>query len=196
MHHRLYIHLIWTTRGRERLIDRDLAGFLCRFLRSMARKERAYILEIGMVQTHVHLLARVHPTKSISSLVKRLKGASSTVAAQEGRGKLGRLLWAKGYSVQSVSERSLDIVRVYLRSQPVHHASEAIVDWPGDVPEYDKADGGEGATMGFATEVAARHGVALPRDQAELLRIDQYSLPPFETSECPVAQPRCAEQRL
>jgi putative transposase len=139
MRHRVYVHLVWATRGRERLIDSGLAQFLCRFLRAMARKERAYILEIGMVQTHVHLLCRVHPTGILSHLVKRLKGASSAVAAQEGMGKLGRLYWAKGYSVQSVSERALENVRDYLRSQPVHHAEEAIVGWDGDVPEYDSS---------------------------------------------------------
>jgi putative transposase len=100
MRHRLYVHLVWTTRARSRLIDAPLARFLCRFLRAMARKERAYILEIGMVQTHVHLLARVHPTVPVSSLVKRLKGASSAVAgpgrpwrgepALLGEGVLGR----------------------------------------------------------------------------------------------------------
>jgi REP element-mobilizing transposase RayT len=140
MRHRLYIHLVWTTRRRERLIDRDLAMFLCRFLRCMARKERAYILEIGVVQTHVHVLARVHPTNPVSSLVKRLKGASSAVAAQEGLGKLGRLYWAKGYSVQSVSAGAVDTVRAYLRHQPIHHPEEAIVGWEGDVPEYDDAN--------------------------------------------------------
>ncbi len=140
MRHRLYIHLVWTTRARGRLIDATLAGFLCRFLRAMARKERAYILEIGMVQTHVHVLARVHPTNPVSTLVKRLKGASSAVAAQEGLGGLGRLYWAKGYSVQSVSSRALEAVRTYLRRQPSHHPEEAIVDWEGDTPEYDDAD--------------------------------------------------------
>ena len=139
MRHRLYIHLVWTTRARARLIDATIALFLCRFLRAMARKERAYILEIGMVQNHIHLLARVHPTNSVSSLVKRLKGASSAVAAQEGLGGLGRLYWAKGYSVQSVSARALDMVRAYLRKQPIHHPEEAIVGWEGDVPEYDDA---------------------------------------------------------
>lgn len=89
--HLLYVHLVWTTRGRERLIDPDLARFLCRFLRAMARKERAHVLEIGMVQTHVHLLARLHPTVPVSTLVKRLKGASSAVAAQEELGSQGRL---------------------------------------------------------------------------------------------------------
>jgi REP element-mobilizing transposase RayT len=137
--HRLYVHLVWTTRERKPLIDSELAPFLCRFLRAMARKERAYILEIGMVRTHLHVLARLHPTVPISTLVKRLKGASSAVAAQEGLGGLGRLYWAKGYSVDSVSARALPSVRAYLRGQAIHHPHEAIAGWEGDVPEYDQA---------------------------------------------------------
>ena len=107
MRHRLYIHLIWTTRNREPLIDRDIARFLCRFLRAMARKEQAHILEIGLVQTHLHILARLHPTTAVSTLVKRLKGASSAVATTEGLGTNGRLYWSKGYSVDTVSRRNL-----------------------------------------------------------------------------------------
>jgi REP element-mobilizing transposase RayT len=136
MRHRLYVHLVWTTWERERLIDRDLARFFCRFLRAMARKERAYVLEIGMVQTHVHLLVRVHPTVPISTLVKRLKGASSALAAKESVGRK-RLRWAKGYSADTVSVRSLESVRAYLRGQPAHHLDDAITGWKGDVPEYD-----------------------------------------------------------
>jgi putative transposase len=139
MRHQLYIHLVWTTRRREPLIDRDLARFLCRFLRATARRERAYILELGMVQNHVHLLGRVHPTVPISRLVKRLKGASSAVAAQEGLGSQGRLYWAKGYAVHSVSTAALASVRAYLRGQPQHHPAEAIPGWDGDVAEYDRA---------------------------------------------------------
>lgn len=137
MRHRLYVHLIWTTRNRERIIDAATAQFLCRFLRAMARKERAHVLEVGIVQTHVHILARVHPMVGISSLVKRLKGASSAVATRGGLGTYGRLHWAKGYSVDSVSRRNLAIVRSYLRGQPTHHSGEAIEDWEGDTPEYE-----------------------------------------------------------
>jgi putative transposase len=136
--HRLYIHLVWTTRGRERLIGLELARFLCRFLRAMARKEHAYVLEIGMVQTHIHVLARVHPSVPISILVKRLKGGSSAVAAKEGIGGGTHLYWAKGYSVDTVSRRSLASVRTYLRRQPLKHANEAISGWEGDTPEYDR----------------------------------------------------------
>ena len=136
--HRIYVHLVWATRGRERLIDAELARFLCRFLRAMARKDRAYILEIGMVQTHVHLLARLHPTVAASFVVKPLKGASSAVAAKEGLGRNGRLYWGRGYSVDSVNGRGLASARAYLRAQPTRHPSEAIAGWEGDTPEYDQ----------------------------------------------------------
>ena len=135
--HCLYVHLVWTTRGRERLIGLDLARFLCSFLRAMARKERAYVLEIGMVQTHIHVLARVHPAVPISILVKRLKGGSSAIAAKERIGST-HLYWAKGYSVDSIGRRSLQSVRTYLRHQPLKHPDEAILDWTGDTPEYDE----------------------------------------------------------
>ena len=107
----------------------------------MARKERAYVLEIGMVQTHVHLLVRLHPMAAVSSLVKRLKGASSAVAAQEGLGTQGRLYWAKGYAVRSVSPQTIEAIRHYLRGQPSHHPSDAIIGWEGDrASEYDAAE--------------------------------------------------------
>jgi REP element-mobilizing transposase RayT len=139
MRHRIYVHLVWTTRDRAPLIDQNIADFLCRFLRAKARSERAYILELGIVRTHVHLLARLHPGTTVSQLVQRLKGASSAIAGQQRLGAPGRLYWAKGYSASSVSERNLDLVRSYLRGQPAHHPGEAIEGWPGDRPEYDAA---------------------------------------------------------
>src|SRR5881628_3004637 len=76
MWHRLYYHIVWTTRDRQHLIDAGLARFLCRFLRGVARQERAHILEIGMVETHVHVLVRAHPTTDISRLLNQDRGAS------------------------------------------------------------------------------------------------------------------------
>ena len=35
MFHRLYCHVVWTTREREPVIDAGLAAFLTRFLRTM-----------------------------------------------------------------------------------------------------------------------------------------------------------------
>ena len=92
-----------------------------------------------MVQTHVHLLVRVHPTVNISRLVQRLKSLSSTVGNREHHSATGvPLYWAKGYAVKSVAPNGLEAVRAYVRHQPEHHSSEAIPDWRGDAEaEYD-----------------------------------------------------------
>ncbi|HKV73724.1 MAG TPA: IS200/IS605 family transposase [Gemmatimonadales bacterium] len=137
---RLYVHLVWTTRDREALLDADLARFLCRFLRGTAKKERAGVIAIGMVRSHIHLLVELHPTTTISGLVKRLKGASSAVARTEGHGaNARRLYWAKGYSAQSVGVDQLERVRRYLDAQPAHHPAEVISGWAGDTVDcYDR----------------------------------------------------------
>ena len=138
MIHRLYAHLVWTTRNREPVIDARLARFLCGFLRGVARQERVRVLEIGMVATHVHLLIRTHPTTQLSRLLQRLKGGSAAVAGKERHSTRGHVLrWAKGYAIRSVSPRVIGNVRDYLRAQPTRHPGEAIPDWQGDIAEYD-----------------------------------------------------------
>ena len=138
MHHRLYLHLAWTTRDRAPLLDATRAQFLCRFLRGTARHHRSYVLEIGMVATHVHLLLRIHPTTVVSRLVQSLKGGSATVANRELPPGPAPLRWAAGYSASSVSARVLDNVRDYLRAQPLHHPDERIAGWFGDTAEFDR----------------------------------------------------------
>lgn len=164
MYHRIYAHLVWTTRDRERLIDAPAADFLCRVLRAMARKENSYLLKIGMVQTHVHVLARMKPTTPVSALIKRMKGGSSALAGKSGLSCGGfKLYWAKGYAVHSVSPRSLESVRKYLRRQPQHHPTEAIVGWEGDpASEYDVSStvDASGASPRSANKFAARQCVA------------------------------------
>jgi len=136
--HRLYCHVVWTTRNREPLLEAGLARFLCGFLRGVARQERVRVLEIGMVATHVHLLIRIHPTTELSRLLQRLKGGSAAIAGKERHSTRNRVLrWAKGYAIHSVSPRGVSAVREYLRSQPTRHPGEAIPDWQGDNPEYD-----------------------------------------------------------
>jgi len=137
---RIYCHIVWTTRDRQPLIDAGLARFLCGFLRAVATQENARILEIGMVQTHVHLVVRTHPTTDLVRLMQRLKGGSAAIAGKERHSTDGnRLRWAKGYSIHSVSPRGVAAARHYLRDQPKHHPDQVIAGWRGDQPEYESA---------------------------------------------------------
>ena len=129
MRHRLFYHLVWTTRDRAALIDLDGARFLCRVLRPLAQEHRAEILEIGMVSTHLHLLIRATPQADLPKLVGRLKGVTSRVAKQEA---IAPLSWADGYDLETVSPAEEMKIRHYLRAQPFRHPTEAIPEWEGD----------------------------------------------------------------
>jgi REP element-mobilizing transposase RayT len=131
MRHRLFVHLVWTTRERAARIDARVAGFLERYLREVARQERARVLALGVVSTHVHLLLRVHPQTALPRLVQRIKGGSAVLAEREGYSRRGMSLrWARGYNLESVSPRALELVRSYVETQAQHHPAEAIVGWP------------------------------------------------------------------
>jgi REP element-mobilizing transposase RayT len=134
MRHQIFLHIVWTTRDREPLIDAKGAVILRRLLPGMARQERARIVELGMVRTHVHALVEVHPTTSIPRLMQRLKGGSSVIVNRErGSSRLNPLRWAKGYSISSVSPLAVERVRSYVRRQPTHHPAEAIRDPRGKI---------------------------------------------------------------
>lgn len=130
MHHRLYYHIVWTTRDRAPTIDQATARFLARYLPAVADRLGAQVLESGLVTTHVHVLVRVPPTTSLPVLVQGFKGGSAAVANREVRGSSsGKLRWAHSYSASSVSEAALDRIRKYVRRQPEHHPTEAIPGW-------------------------------------------------------------------
>jgi len=127
MRDRIHVHVTWTTRQREPLIDAAAMGILKRLLPSIARQERAVVLEMGVVRTHVHLLLRLSPTTSIPRLLQRLKGGSSVIVNRErGSTARGALRWAKGYNIDSISPRAVQAVRRYVRDQALRHPQEAI----------------------------------------------------------------------
>ena len=127
MRHKILLHITWTTRERKALIGAEDALILRRLLPAIARQERAKVVELGIVRTHVHVLVQVHPTTSIPTLMQRLKGGSSVLANRERNGSSGSpLRWAKGYNIDSVSTRNFERVRAYIRDQPRHHPDEAI----------------------------------------------------------------------
>jgi putative transposase len=133
MRHRVYLHLVWTTLDRAPLIGLDCARFLCRYLRSITEEERARVLAIGIVSTHVHLLLATHPSTNLPKLIQRLKGASARVANKEGHTPGNApLRWEEGYNIQSVSLSLLPNTREYVLKQAAHHPNECIEGWEGD----------------------------------------------------------------
>ena len=138
MRHRLYYHLVWGTLDRNPWIEASTATFLSRFLRWAAGHERARVLELGAVRTHVHLLVTAHPLTVIPRLVQRIKGSSALLINRDGLSPAAPAFrWTPGYNAETVTPRDIDRVRRYLRGQAQHHPLDAIEGWEGDHPAHE-----------------------------------------------------------
>ncbi|MDX2122130.1 MAG: IS200/IS605 family transposase [Gemmatimonadota bacterium] len=130
MRHRLFVHLVWTTMDRRPLINLAVAQYLSRYLPAIAAEERAQVIALGIVSTHLHLLLRLHPATQIARMVMRMKGGSSRLASTEGHAPSDApLRWARGYNLESVSARALPAVSRYVADQAARHPDEAIAGW-------------------------------------------------------------------
>ncbi|SRR6266516_4145776 len=125
--HQLYFHLAWATRDRAPMIDAATRDFLEEFFRRTATRERAEIVALAILRTHVHMLLRTSPRIDLPRLTQFFKGGSS-YAASRLPGNILVLRWAKEYSATTVGPRQLETVIRYIASQVKRHPGEAVDD--------------------------------------------------------------------
>jgi len=123
--HRIYLHLTWSTFRRQPMIDAATRAFLDEYFRKIAIQERATLVSVGFLRTHVHVLIRTGPRYDVPRLVQLLKGGSSYAASRQPDNVLG-LRWNREYSVTSVSPRLLKAALDYIRGQDGRHPTEAV----------------------------------------------------------------------
>ena len=117
---RILLHVVFSTKGRARLITPDLEPRLHAYLGGIVRDEKGVACEIGGTGNHVHLLVSWRTDESVAGLVRRVKGGSSLWVHQTFPG-LQAFAWQEGYGAFSVSESRVERVREYISNQAEHH---------------------------------------------------------------------------
>lgn len=117
-YYRLFYHLIWSTKNRLPLIDQEIEKGLYPYLQQKAREIDCHILAGNGMGDHIHLVIEIPPQRSVSDVVKHLKGASSH--------EFGDLYWQRGYGALTVGERHLEAALSYVNHQKEHHAKRTI----------------------------------------------------------------------
>jgi REP element-mobilizing transposase RayT len=79
-----------------------------------------------MVSDHIHVVASIPPTVSISEVVGRLKGAASR-AVNDGSECDTPFRWQREYGAPSVSDRGLPVVTEYALNQRQRHAANDLI---------------------------------------------------------------------
>ena len=121
---RLRYHIISRTYERLPLITPKIEATLYPAIRAEATERRGVILEIGGTADHVHLIAAVRPSMSLSLFVGAVKSVSSRIVRQaHGR---NAFRWQSGYSAFSLNAMDYDDCRRYVRHQKHHHATHTL----------------------------------------------------------------------
>ncbi len=123
----LLYHLTFSTEGRRPLISPQLKPDLHAYMGGIVRGEGGSLLEINGTADHVHLLAKLKPSKSVSEMLNRIKARSSKWANEE-KMKMRKFGWQDGFAAFSVSESQAESVRRYIRNQESHHQRKSFQD--------------------------------------------------------------------
>ena len=73
----IHLHLVFSTKNRERWITPDIEQSVWSYMGGICRSHGVKALHIGGVEDHVHLLISLPTTMALSEWMRRLKGESS-----------------------------------------------------------------------------------------------------------------------
>jgi REP element-mobilizing transposase RayT len=119
----LNVHVVFSTKNREPLIDRELAPRLYGYLGGIVRNTGAVLLAVGGVEDHVHLLVSLGRQSCVSDLVRDVK-SNSSAWVHETFPDRARFAWQSGYGAFTVSVSLLARVREYIANQEDHHKKQ------------------------------------------------------------------------
>ena len=121
---RLYVHLIFSTKHRERLITDRGRDSLHAYMATVLRNFGCPPVLINSVEDHIHVLFELGRTVAVSQTVEEVKTTSSKWIKTQGAEFAG-FAWQAGYGAFSVSESIVPTVRDYIANQREHHRAKS-----------------------------------------------------------------------
>ena len=114
-------HIVWCTKYRKKVLGGIVEQHLKEHLLSMAQEYSFRITAMEIMPDHIHMLVDCKPQFHPSDMVKILKGNTARwlfMQHPELKQNLrGGHLWNPSYCIVTVSDRSLEKVEQYIKSQ-------------------------------------------------------------------------------
>jgi len=116
----IYIHIVFTVKGRQNLIPKRHREELQKFITGIVTNRNQKMLAIFAMPDHTHILVGLKPNIAISDLVRDIKAGSSKFISDKNwlRNKFS---WQEGFGVFSYSKSQIDNVVKYILNQEEHH---------------------------------------------------------------------------
>lgn len=117
---KIYVHLIFSTRARERSLPDEIRPALHAYMGGTLKGLGCSPIEINTEPDHSHVLFLLSRTESLSDVAGQLKKSSTDWLREQGAQSAG-FYWQSGFGAFSVSQSQVEDVRAYIRNQREHH---------------------------------------------------------------------------
>lgn len=124
---KVYVHFVWTTKDRERLLLNDPRQVVRSHVAQNALGNGIEVLALAVQPEHVHLLSELGRSQRIEDIAKLLKGESSHWVNQNNI-IAPKFSWQRGYWAGSVCYQHVDVVKAYIDGQEAHHRVKTFVE--------------------------------------------------------------------
>ncbi|PAW77929.1 MAG: transposase [Pedosphaera sp. Tous-C6FEB] len=123
----IYYHLVFSTKHRERVLERPGREEFFRYVWGIIRNQDAHLYRINAVEDHVHILTSLHPSVALADFIKDIKVASNEWI------KAKRIFprftaWQEGYGAFTAAHADKDRLVDYIKGQEEHHCTEGFLD--------------------------------------------------------------------
>ncbi len=123
----IFYQIVFCTKGREKVLNKQNREMLYRYIRGVIDNKKCVMYKANGVEDHIHIATHLHPTISLSDLVKDIK-VSTSIWIKEA-GVFPRFKgWMEGYGAFTYSIRDKDRVVHYIENQEKHHQKKKYSD--------------------------------------------------------------------
>src|SRR5437868_8045117 len=124
----LLYHIVFSTKDRRPLITPEHEVRLYDYIGGTVRRAGGGIsLELNGTEDHIHLLAKLGPSRAVSDVLRDLK-ANASGWMHDVFPALKHFSWQRGYGAFTVSQSNVDEVRRYIAKQKEHHRKVSFRD--------------------------------------------------------------------
>lgn len=120
----IYYQIVFSTKNRVPVLNIEHEDQLYKYIGGIVKNKNCKLYRINGMPDHIHLFTDLHPSVSLSSLVKDIKVSSNLWMKQSGLFP-GFEEWQSGYGAFTYSEREKDMIISYIKKQKEHHKSES-----------------------------------------------------------------------
>ena len=124
---KVYVHIIFSTKIRQNLIDDRIENLLYEYLGGICKGLECNPVKVGGHKNHVHLLCLLSRKVSQMKLLEEIKKQSSKWIKTKGQA-YSNFYWQDGYGIFSINPTETNKVIDYIQLQQEHHKHKSFQD--------------------------------------------------------------------